>query len=768
MKLVILAVVGLAAVLAPSAAQTNLAQGASASASSFLDPYVPAQAIDGQISDASRWVSARDRTDPQWLEVHFPKEARVGGIHLFSGYGAGKPVRNFVVQFKRGDDWFDVPSARVKGNDKVALAIPFDETVDVTTTAIRILAEEPDNDIARIKELKIWPHHADGIPDLGDHETVPNSRSEIPRIYLNQSGFNFGQPKRFTAPLTPDGTPFLVREKDATQALFTGTVVGNVGDFSDFDPDSEAEFVVQTDDSTSVPFRIGPWWLERVTYQGMIDFMVDSRHYVGNFTEPCVGSFGWRDDHAFAWELTTLVPQWLSNPSAYTRMPHQIETVAPRKDKGGQPLWGTLDPPDESAPDIVKLIHWGADIIVTQKLQHMFFKEQLAFFLYAWPSLESWLPRQNYDAVKTYATAVWSQPAIGREYPYDSITEDHDLFKVKTEIGGAKGENPPGHSVLPNLLMSSVARRDGDTNADAYFQAARDQVEWMIANLDWNDPNTTKGQRQSEHVTITGLALMARLFPDQAPAGLKKKIADWADVMVQRSENLWDFRRISDDAWVPVKANSPNHWNEPGNVLGFPAALLAAMPLIEDPTTHQRMKQLVWSHFDNAFGRNPSGRHFSYDAPREIEGVELGWYSFYPSGIGQLKNARFVFDGSPKDRHYPYRPEVGNFGWTEGWVNFNTAFNVSMAYLANSETGIEASWDAGQLKVRLRAPLNFDDTKRETGTVRVLLANDKEIEMEVTEDAPSSETLSGELPLPERPKSVAYGSGYFERRAEIR
>jgi hypothetical protein len=92
--------------------------------------------------------------------------------------------------------------------------------------------------------------------------------------------------------------------------------------------------------------------------------MIDSRHYVGNDRNVCRGSFGWRDDHHFGWELHTLVPQYLSNPSAYERMPRQVKYEKP-KDKT---LWGALEPYDDEAPDIVKLIHWGADVIVTQKL----------------------------------------------------------------------------------------------------------------------------------------------------------------------------------------------------------------------------------------------------------------------------------------------------------------------------------------------------------------------------------------------------------------
>ncbi len=748
-----------------AATPMNLSKTSKATASSEMERYPASQAIDGKITDQSRWVSAKGDDGPQWLEIDLGAEARLGGIHLFTGYGQKDAIPDFIVQFKQGEAWKNIPSGRVTGNRNVALRLPFDDTIDITTRALRILVENPGSDVVRIKEIKIWPYSADGIPPLLDKHGNPAIPEEkIPRIYLNQSGFNLGKPKRFTAPLAPDGTPFSIREKGGTEELHKGSIRNHIGDFTAFDPQSTAEFVVVAGDQKSVPFRIGQWWLERVSYQGMVDFMVDSRHYHGTHTKPCIGSFGWRDDHHFAFELNTLVPQFLSNPSAYLRMPKQI-TYQPAGANAGK--WGALEPYDESAPDIVKMIHWGADVIVTQKVDHMFLKEQLAYFLYAWPWLKQWLPEQNYAAVLTYARDVWAKPEIGIKYPYDWISENHNLFEVKTTIGGYKGENPPGHSVAPNLLMQAVALREQDPAAESYFKAAHDQVAWMIANLDWNEPGTHKGQRQSEHVTMTGLAMMAQKFPDRAPAGLKQKINAWAESMIGLSDNMWDFRRLSETEWVPTSTESPAHWNEPGNVMGFPASLLAALPFVEEKNTRNRLEQLVWAHFDNCFGRNPTGRHFSYDAPREIEGVEHGWYSYHIGGIGQLADARFVFDGAPKNRHYPYHPEVGDFGWTEGWVNFNTAFNLSMAYLARSETAIKASWQDGLLTVRLRAPLNFDYGQRESATIEIRLPDGKTLQTQLLEESANSPFFSADYAIETKPESVSYGMGYFETRNPV-
>jgi hypothetical protein len=342
---------------------------------------------------------------------------------------------------------------------------------------------------------------------------------------------------------------------------------------------------------------------------------------------------------------------------------------------------------------------------------------------------------------------------------------------------------PPGFSIEPNLLLYEVAKREKRADAETYFQAAFKQAEWMIANLDWNDPLVTKGQRMSEFITMTGLAHLLREYPDRAPAGLAAKINAWAEVAIRRADNLWDFRKLDDgERWTPM-GEKPTMWNEPGNVVGLPAALLAAQPFLTNAASKARIEQLVWSHFDNMFGRNPVGRHFSFDAPREVEGVEHGWFSFYPGGIGRLADARFVIDGAPKDGHYPYHPEKGNFGWTEGWIQFNTPFNASLAYLAHAETKITARRAGDQLVVRLEAPLNFDYTKVESGKVWVASRKGDSETVVVTEESANSRSLTGRIKVqstvvakpgdgtlqaaPGEKVEAGYGFGYLGRRTSL-
>jgi hypothetical protein len=284
-------------------------------------------------------------------------------------------------------------------------------------------------------------------------------------------------------------------------------------------------------------------------------------------------------------------------------MPRQVKYEAP----GPPKLWGALEPYDD-APDIVKLIHWGADVIVTQKLAHEHLKAQLAYFLYAWPALEPPAPNRT-PGGRDYAFAPGTNPGKDRlslrRKPGAQPARPQNPHRLH------QGRLPPGFSVEPNLLMHEVAKRERRPDAGLYFDAAYRQAEWMINNLDWNDPLVTKGQRMSEFLTITGLAHFLREYPDRAPAGLKPRSTSGPKVIVRRSDNLWDFRKLDDakDGWTPM-GEKPQMWNEPGNVIGLPAAILAAREFIT-PELRPRLDQLVWSHFDNMFGRNPVGRHFS-------------------------------------------------------------------------------------------------------------------------------------------------------------
>lgn len=737
-------------------AQNNLALMGQATASSNKEGQKAENAIDGESN--SFWTSeAGDRE--AWLMVRLPGATEITRVTVDFGPDLA-PSTQFHLQTLLNGVWRNVKSIQSNQDREVEIILE----KDLLTDRIRLVSV--DNEPLQIAEFRIF-----------GHPYTDTSAMDVKAILVNQSGYNLNRPKRFTAPGVPDQTQFEIFKAGSIQPLYKGDISGAKGDFSDFNPNTEEEFVIRIGEEESFPFRIGPNWLERISYRLMLDFMIGARHYVGNVKEIRPISFEWRDGDFFNWAMQSFVAMYLSNPEAYERMEVTAEYVPNSTyPENYQGLWGDLEPFGPKTPDIIQLIHWDADVKVSQKLDHEMQKAELAHFLYAWPFLQRWLPQQNFDKVYQYAVEVWEKPTVSEHSvsQYD-LSPEHNLLALKTQLGTTKGEMPPGFSIIPNLMMYEVAKREGEEDAEKYFEAAYRQMEWMIEHLDWNDPMTTKGQRMSEHLTMRAFAHFHTQFSDRAPEGLLQKVEEWAQVILSRSDNMWDFRKYDKDDWTPPG------WNETGNVLGFPAAALSAMTVLKDQATIDKLEVLVWSHFDNAFGRNPTGRQFSYKGPEEVEGVDLGWYSRHRGGIGLLDELPFVFDGSPKSFHYPNHPEAGNLGWTEGWVQFNTAFNTSMAYLAGYYTTI-AFEKQGQdkLAIRLRAPLNVFQDQKDSVTVRLSNQSGDSIPVILKEEHPFSDILVGTVmkdrnQIKSGDKSlsleinncleVSYGYGFFRKIA---
>ena len=605
-------------------------------------------------------------------------------------------------------------------------------------------------------------------------------------VLVNQVGYDLNRPKRFTAPLASDGTPFRVVNTEDEASLHKGVIQRNIGDFTDFRPDTWGTYqiVVEGEEHTgrSVPFWVSPGLIEQVSYQPAIDFMVDvrcwfgdSRSYSPTDSSANCPNYGvaWRDSHQFSFEIPSLLNLYFANPEAFSteRMPVQGLYLGVREEL-----------PDNT-PEIVRLIYWAVDVYLRGQVNHTLLKEQLAYFLYAYPHLEEYIPRSVYDEARDYLFSIWGNEAINRWQWYD-IEHSGDLFQVYDFIGTGKGQFPPGHSIVPNLMMYEVARREGRSDAEKHFRAAYDQTQWLIDNLDWANPRTTKGQRQGEHLTVTALTYFLENYPEQAPKGIQQKILAWADEMIRRSDNLWDYRRYSDERWIiptiwPDRPGAENGFNEVGNIAGFPAPALAAIPHLDDTKKQQRLEELAVAYADHIFGRNPTGRHFGFDATTDFAGVELGWFQEYQGGAGILQTARGVLDGSPKETVYPYHPQAGDPGHTEGWVTFNTAWNTGLAYLSSSSTSVkiyDAQFSAkiseakpgDTIGIELAAPLNFDPEKVEQAQV-VIQAKGELTTVTLTETGKNSSRFRATWKINEPAEElvVSYGLGWHQKASTI-
>jgi hypothetical protein len=614
---------------------------------------------------------------------------------------------------------------------------------------------------------------------------MPSTGAGSPQpVIVNQTGYDLGGPKRFTAPNALDGETFQVVDADDV-VVYQGTVSAQVGDFSDFDPASTGPYRILLTGvagaGDSYEFGIGANWTERISYLNAIAFMTDVRCFYGalagqamNGTDAkCKTGLAWRDSHQLSFEIPTLVDLYLANPSAIggIRMPEATYS-------------GLQYPLDADAPEVARLISWGAEIYLTGQYDHVLIKEQLASFLWVYPELSEWIPAELYEAVRDYLFPIWSQASYSRYSWYDYTAHTADLLQVYTQVGTGKGEFPPGHSIVPNLRMWQVAEREGRADAPQYLDAALAQAQWIVDNLDVSDPATTKGQRQAEYQLMTALATLALTVPaESVPAGLGAFAEEWADVVIERSDNMWDFRKYSDDRWtIPnfTGGGSGEDPNETGNLLGFPAAALAASVLIGDADTDARLAEIAQAHVDDVFGRNPTGRAAQYrihDPELAFEGLDLGWFSEYQGGNGLLQGSHGVFDGSPKNGHYPFNPGVSNIGHTEGWVTFNTAWLEALAWRAFTATevslGAVSAPEDGSVGVVLRAPLNMDAAGGNTGEVRVSVNDGAPTPVTVTQTGANALDYTAELDLAALGAlegdvvTVSYGLGPFERSASV-
>jgi len=717
------------------AADVNLAESAVVSVSSHRGSYTADKVNDGIVSDASRWLAAKGDSKP-WVEMAFTQPTKVGMIDVFSGWKteAGSSLRDFDVSvevngtWKRHDDW------NIRKNTKSSKRI-YIEQVNVTKVRLELLRAGA----ARIREIAVYNNkEALGLQDVGEAAVQTEDygiRFSQHQIGVNQIGYFTGRPKRFTAPLSADGTEFKLREQGDSEIVYMGFIEGGIGDFSSFQPvDSAARYVIELSggeltSNTSDPFLIRANLDQEQYWQAATDFLNDVRSVVG--THPSAyGGCGFRDGTYYDAIVPSLVLFYLSDPEFINSMPRQIDWQAEKarvtapdfvyiRDGAGPGVMDAargyyqLEPPKANAPDVVKILHWGAGYILMKpngrdpsasfdddnSLIEPQTVEQIAYVLWAWPELKQWLPQSFYDRCLEFCLKFW-KPEGGPRGHYTQggsankrgasaldispwwnpetymTTESFDQnIHNPGHMHPFKGRHAPGHSIVPNLLMHEVAKREGLADADMYLNAAVKQADWIIKHLDWNDPRTTKGHRLSEHRTIPNLVWLLQKYPQQAPEGLQAKITEWARVAVSRSHNLWDFRKYSDEMWtIPGM-------NEVGNSLSLPAIALSASWVVEDPALKQELERIAFASVDHLFGRNPM-LHASTPHPKQgFPEIERGWPKLYKlDTCARLETVRGNLATLPGSEMYPFQPGK-KFRHLEGWSNYGASWCISLSYL---------------------------------------------------------------------------------------
>ena len=631
--------------------------------------------------------------DEQFIEIDLTAEFLIGGAHLFLDTRNIMPLDNFVFQYRKDEQWIDIPGAAFTNNYKTRIRIVFDS--QLSTSAIRMTFNSSGK--FGIAELQIWGEKVPGIPYGVDIEDAKPFEAEKHWICVNQVAYNLDAPKFFTVPTAKSNLIFEIIEEESGKVVFKGRLINKKGDFSDFNPKEplRSEYSIRLSgdglpDAESFPFRIGNHAIQEMAYQSAVDFMNDSRSMVGTHSSAYGGS-PWRDGTYYTYEVPSMVMLYLSNPEIFEKMEVTMDwekekdlvfadNFQPTKEPNDRYALETvrryyteIPRPKSNAPDLLQCIQYGIGWFLLQPVtadpsgdpegwkMHGQTIEQFAYFLYAYPKFEQYIEKSLYNRVLD-STLIWWDKA--------------GLFDLITKVGGGKGRHCPGHSILPNLLMYEVAKRERLSVTSKFLMAAQNMTRWIIDEADWNDPRFMKGQRMSEQKLVTGLSLFQLNYPNEVPGGLKQKLEEWAEVVVTHSHNMWDFRRFDmDENWT-----LPG-FNEAGNIIGFPACALGVAMTLQEGKLKERLVALGYSHFDNMYGRNPLNAHCANHADLGLMGVDSGWpYRFRYDVCARLETVRGSLSSLPGTEMYPFNPN-GKPRHPEGWTPYNACWNVSLTFL---------------------------------------------------------------------------------------
>ncbi len=105
------------------------------------------------------------------------------------------------------------------------------------------------------------------------------------------------------------------------------------------------------------------------------------------------------------------------------------------------------------------------------------------------------------------------------------------------------------------------------------------------------------------------LAYFLLLAPDEAPEGIREKLAAWAVHMKQKTNNFWKYRVHSETEWAHPKTK------ELGGAPALAGSMFVIGHLLDDP----QLRNIGWAQVDFVFGVNPLGTHLSNKSDERVE-----------------------------------------------------------------------------------------------------------------------------------------------------
>ncbi len=165
-------------VIPPDDGSINLALLKPVTVSSTLNQtYVGPNAVDGVISDASRWVSDASPT-PHTLVVDLLGTYEVRRAIIYTGFGVGYALADADLEYDDGTGWTLVPGCSVRGNTLDRQVVPCRADPPVIADRLRLVAY--DSGYVRIRELEAFGIPAPSADGAGGPDGSPAGGDPMP------------------------------------------------------------------------------------------------------------------------------------------------------------------------------------------------------------------------------------------------------------------------------------------------------------------------------------------------------------------------------------------------------------------------------------------------------------------------------------------------------------------------------------------------------------------------------------------------------------
>ncbi len=148
-RLLIFTLLACAGALPAIADRVNLAKFQIATSSTQNGDYDPSFATDGIVSNFHSFRTI-DSVDPQWVQIRFPRDMKIGSAHVYLGLdnNPAKGLSHLKFQYRNNSgNWVDVPGSERYGNTATELVVPF--TTAPTSDRFRLWSDDRSNRIVR-------------------------------------------------------------------------------------------------------------------------------------------------------------------------------------------------------------------------------------------------------------------------------------------------------------------------------------------------------------------------------------------------------------------------------------------------------------------------------------------------------------------------------------------------------------------------------------------------------------------------------------------